>query len=266
MIKCYNWPVGVCSWSAGDDIAVLAKLKEEIGLDILHLNLVPLLEKKHHIADYQTWKISSTMIAFPQEDYTTLESIKKTGGIVPDDCWEENRLRVLKAIDITANMKVEYLSFHVGFIEENNAEKLYKRMKLLADEALARDVMLLMETGQESDQMLRTFLEKLDHQAVGINFDPANMILYNTGNPIKAVAKLAPWLRHIHIKDAVMTSIPGTWGAETNWGDGQVGGEDFLKALKKTGFSGALAIEREIGNKRDNDIKLTVNRLRNFSG
>lgn len=82
---------------------------------------------------------------------------------------------------------------------------------------------------------LRRFLEELNHPALAVNFDPANMILYDKGNPIEALQTLSPWIKHVHIKDAIRTQTPGTWGPEVPWGSGQVGGEKFLKTLKKIG-------------------------------
>jgi len=92
------------------------------------------------------------------------------------------------------------------------------------------------------------------------------MILYDKGNPLEAVQTLAPWIKHVHIKDGIRTEVPGTWGQEVPWGDGQVGGDDFLKALRQIGYSGVLAIEREAGENRFEDIKLAAERLSKFSG
>jgi sugar phosphate isomerase/epimerase len=77
------------------------------------------------------------------------------------------------------------------------------------------------------------------------------------------VAKLAPWIRHVHIKDALPSKKPGVeWGEETPWGDGKVGAAAFLAALDKVGYKGALAVEREGGSSRTADIALAVRRLR----
>jgi sugar phosphate isomerase/epimerase len=92
------------------------------------------------------------------------------------------------------------------------------------------------------------------------------MILYDKGDPIEAVQVLAPWIKHIHIKDAIRTEQPGTWGAEVPWGDGQVQPEAFLNALKDTGFDGTLAIEREAGDDRFGDVKLAAERLSSIGG
>ena len=265
MAKCNNWPIGVCSWSLGDDLDALAQVREKLLLDYVNLNIGPGLTEEGKgfpvAVQKQGWKISCTMIGFAQEDYSTLDSIKATGGIVPDEYWEENRRRVLDAINLTADLDVRYLLFHFGFIP-GHMDVLVDRVKQLADMAAQKNVTILMETGQESAQELKVFLELLNnHPNMGINYDPANMIIYDTDDPIKALKVLAPWIRHIHIKDAVRTKIAGQFGREVPWGSGQVGAKAFLEGLKEIGFSGVLAVERETGGDRVNDIKHTVENL-----
>ncbi|MEI6516953.1 MAG: sugar phosphate isomerase/epimerase family protein, partial [bacterium] len=130
-----------------------------------------------------------------------------------------------------------------------------RRMRDLADIALNRGLTLLMETWQETAADMRKFLVDMDHPALGINFDPANMILYGKGNPVKAVKTLGPWIRHVHIKDAKKSKKRGEWGAEVPWGKGEVDGKAFLRGLRAAGFKGAFAIEREAGSNRMGDIK-----------
>jgi sugar phosphate isomerase/epimerase len=118
-----------------------------------------------------------------------------------------------------------------------------------------------METGQESAEELQRFVETLNHPNVMLNFDPANLILYNKDEPLSAFRRLAPWVRHVHIKDAIRTTKPGTWGSEVVWGSGQVNSFAFLDTLAECGFEGAVAIEREAGNQRVKDIATAVRRL-----
>jgi L-ribulose-5-phosphate 3-epimerase len=267
-MKCKDWPVSICSWSLQTDVAGVAQAMKDLGLEHVHLAVGPASEEGGQAyleaIKAQDWTITSTMIGFPQEDYSTFERIKVTGGIVPDETWDSNRQMVLDALDVTADLGVKYLSTHAGFIDETDkahAQKITKRIKLLADAAADKGVMFLLETGQETAAELAHFLETLDHNFVGVNFDPANIILYNKGNPIQAVRTLAPWIRHIHVKDATRTKEPGTWGTEVPWGDGEVGIADFLNVLAEIGFEGALAIEREGGDNRFGDIKLAIERL-----
>jgi sugar phosphate isomerase/epimerase len=239
-----------------------------IGIDHVHLGVRAALGEGGSdflaAVQNQKWTISATMIDFPQEDYTTLDSIKLTGGVGPDEYWEQNQELFLGATDVTVKLGVKYLSMHAGFIDESNvayAEKFYERITSLANAAQENNIMLLLETGQETAEELKNFLQELNHPAIGVNFDPANMILYDKGNPIEAVKILAPWVKHIHIKDANRTTQPGTWGAEVPWGDGQVQTGDFLNALGEIGFDGNLAIEREAGDNRFGDVKLAAERL-----
>ncbi|MFC1498369.1 sugar phosphate isomerase/epimerase family protein [Verrucomicrobiota bacterium] len=268
MKKCKDWPIGVCSWSLQMDVAGVAEAMKQLELNHIHLAVRPALEDggKEYLEAVrkQDWTITSTMIDFPSEDYSSLDSIKKTGGVAPDECWEQNLDLALGAIDVTRELGVKYLSFHAGFIDHTDpsyAEKFYDRIRCLADAAEAKGVMLLMETGQESAEELRDFMEKMNHPALGINFDPANMILYNKDNPVNALKALSSWVKHVHIKDAVRTKKPGTWGAEVPWGDGETGGHLFIETLQEIGFNGALAIEREAGNTRAEDISTAIERL-----
>ena len=258
-----KYPLGICSWSLLNNPFEIFQTLEETGLTHLHLELVAAELFREAIAE-NNWTVSCTMLAFPQEDYSTLETIRKTGGIVPADCWAVNRALVLDAIERTAAMGVGLLSFHAGFIDHHDAEgyrEFCSRMCELADAAQAAGIMLLMETGQETAEDLRHFLDVVEHPALGVNFDPANMILYAKGDPIEAVEILAPWIRHVHIKDAIATESPGEWGTEVPWGAGEVGRDAFIQALEKIGYTGALAIEREAGDARMDDIKLAVERL-----
>ncbi len=267
-MKCKDWPIGICSWSLQTDVAGVAEAMRKIGIKHVHLGIRAALgdKGKDYLAavQKQDWTISSTMIDFPQEDYSTLDSIKVTGGIGPDEYWEQSRELFLGAVEVTVKLGVKYLSMHAGFIDESDPayiKKFYDRIRLLADAAGRKDIMLLLETGQETAEELKHFMEELNHPAIGVNFDPANMILYDKGNPIEAVLVLAPWIKHIHVKDATRTKQPGTWGAEVPWGDGEVGPDAFLSVLEEIGFKGVLAIEREAGDDRFGDIKLAAERL-----
>ena len=258
-----NYSVGFCSWSLGNNRSEIVQTLEENGLSYLHLEAC-LLAEFHDVILEKGWTVSSTMIGFPQEDYSTLESIRRTGGIVPDDCWEVNRSLIEEAIEKTAEAGIPFLSFHAGFIDHNDAVSYLKfcgRMCELGDEAKEKNIGLLLETGQESAEDLRRCLEDLNHPALGVNFDPANMILYGKGDPIDAVRTLAPWIKHVHIKDAVKPVELGEWGVEVPWGDGEVDGVRFIQILEEIGYTGALAIEREAGDSRMADIKLAVKRL-----
>ena len=268
MMKSENWSIGVCSWSFQKSIDEIGAIMTAMNVNHIHLALAPALgadgQAYLDAVKRQNWTISSTMLHFDYEDYTTLDTIKVTGGIAPDDKWPMASDAFVKACALTKDLGVTYISMHVGFLDHTDpeyAKKFYDRVRFLGDAAKAAGVTLLMETGQESAEDLKHFLVTLNHPNVMLNFDPANMILYNKDEPIEALKILAPWIRHVHAKDAVRTKVTGTWGSEVPWGDGEVNVFAFLNALRALGFEGTLAIEREAGTQRVKDITQAVRRL-----
>jgi sugar phosphate isomerase/epimerase len=255
--------VGVCSWSLRNDAEGLARVLGNTGLKYLHLDMSA-ADKLCDVIAENGWTVTCAMVGFPQEDYSSLDAIRLTGGIVPNAEWPQNRQIVLDAIQATAEMGVKLLSFHAGFIDhtdEASYQTFRARIGELADAAQDSGIMILLETGQETAEDLRNFLEVVNHPALGVNFDPANMILYGKGDPIDAVRVLGPWIKHVHIKDAVASQEPGQWGSEVPWGDGIVNHGGFFQSLEEVGFTGAMAIEREAGDSREKDIELTAERL-----
>ncbi len=267
-----KWNIGICSWSLQTGVTEVADAMKKIGINHIHLAVGPALgdggKEYLEAVKQRDWVISSTMIDFDQEDYSTLDTIKITGGVVPDDCWEKNKKIFAAAAKVTSELSVKYLSMHAGFIDHNKNEKylsMCQRMKYLADIAADNGIMLLMETGQETANDLAGFMSEIAHPAAGINFDPANMILYDKGDPIDAMKVLSPWIKHVHIKDAIKSETPGQWGREVPFGDGQVDSVKFLAVLNEIGYKGTLAIEREAGDSRLEDITLAVERLKQYT-
>ncbi len=97
-------------------------------------------------------------------------------------------------------------------------------------------------------------MTRLNRSNAGVNFDPANMILYDKGDPVAALRTLAPWIRQVHLKDATRTRTPGTWGEEVVVGTGEVDWPAFFRALRDIDFRGHLCFEREAGAQRVADI------------
>ena len=270
-MKKAKWNIGVCSWSLQTGIRDVVFAMKKLGIDHIHLAIGPALAddgQEYLLAvKEQDWTISSAMLDFPQEDYSTLDTIKVTGGVVPDDSWLSHKELFVRAAKITKELGVKYLSLHAGFIDHSDVEKykiMCERIKSLGDIAAENQIMFLLETGQETAEELSSFLKDIGHSAIGINFDPANMILYDKGEPLEAMKILSPWVKHVHIKDAVKTKVPGQWGCEVPWGDGEVGSDLFLKMLEEIGYEGTLAIEREAGDSRIDDIALAVKRLKEY--
>ncbi len=271
MQTCGKWPISVCSWSFRKGVDEIGSIMAALGLEHINLAIAPALgpggDAYLEAVRRQGWTVSAGMMNFDYEDYTTLETIKATGGIAPDAHWPASGEAFAKAAAITAELGSKYIMMHVGFLDHADrgyAKKFYDRVRYLGDRAGEAGVALLMETGQESAEDLQRFVETLNHPNVLLNFDPANLILYDKDEPLSALRRLAPWVRHIHIKDAVRTETPGAWGGEVVWGEGQVNAFAFLRTLAEIGYEGAVAVEREAGEQRVKDIATAVRRLAAF--
>ena len=269
--------VGVCSWSWRMPLRDVAAAMEKSGVKGIHLALGPFIapDGRHGAAESEDawrfvksqvasgrWRLMSTMVGTIGEDYSTLETIRKTGGIVPDANWEGNKKIVTAGAKLTQELGCRYMSLHAGFLDESDPKAFatyLERVTWMRDEAAKYGVTIILESGQETAGDLARFLEKVP--GVYVNFDPANMILYGKGEPREAVKLLAPWIRQVHVKDALFTQKPGTWGSEVPWGDGAVGARAFIEELESLGFTGNYVIEREGGDRRAADINLAAERL-----
>jgi len=204
-------------------------------------------------------RVVSGMFGTVGEDYSTLDSIRRTGGLVPDATWDENWRNIQVIAELAQGFDIRLVTFHAGFLphDEHDPEfrKLLPRIVAVADLFASKGLQLAFETGQETADILRVFLERLARPNVGVNFDPANMILYAKGDPIAALRTLAPWLKQCHIKDANLTNVPGTWGEEVVVGTGQVDWKAFFATLRDVKFAGDCCVEREAGNQRVADIR-----------
>ena len=260
--------MGVCSWSLqATGPQDLADKVAALGLKKVQLGLTP------HRGDQGAWdgvqeilaakgiRIVSGMYSTVGEDYTTPETIRRTGGVVPDAHWDENLQLAHATAAIAKAMGLTGANAHAGFLPHDPADpdfdKLCRRVVTLAEVFGAAGVTLLLETGQESAQTLLAFLGQLKQRGVGnvaVNFDPANMILYDMDNPIEALRLLAPHVRQVHVKDARRTAVKGQWGEEVVVGTGEVDWVSFVRVLAEADFEGGYIFEREAGDDRVGDI------------
>jgi len=266
--------IGVCSWSIhSGDVATLIDLLNHLGLRHAHLALGPLLTMNEALRDRLSSQLAAAdvvitagMIGFAGEDYSTLPRIRQTGGFVPDELWIARRESTLQAGKLARGLGIGLLTSHIGTIPPSNHEnypKLLSRVGEVAAALAAEDIQFAAETGPETAAELLQFINDLPRPAVGVNFDPANFILYGKGDPIAAAKLLGRHIQHVHIKDAVASTAPGEqWGKEVPPGQGEVQWPEFLLALKEGGYAGPLVFERETGNQPEKDIESALETLR----
>ena len=258
--------LAVCSWSLqpGSPADLVAKL-ESTGIRRVQLALDPLRDSPgvwgETAALFRQKGIAlvSGMFGCVGEDYSTLETIRLTGGIAPDATWERNWESMRATAALAHALGLKLVTFHAGFLpheeKDPNFAKMLQRLAETAEVFEAANITLGLETGQETAPLLVQLLQKLNRTNVGVNFDPANMILYDKGNPIAALRVLGPWIRQVHIKDARRTKVPGTWGEEVAAGTGEVDWRAFFATLRELNYKGDFVIEREAGSQRTADIR-----------
>ena len=251
--------LGVCSWSLQvGSVDELRRLLDGLGVQVAQLAC----GDPHHaswvegdampeaaLASGLTF--TGAMLGFPGEDYTTPATIKATGGFGDPALRPERLERLRWGLARTRALGLADLTLHAGFIPEPGDPARSALLDTLGEAgrlAAEAGVTLAFETGQETADLLRLTLDDLRSPNLQVNFDPANMLLYDMGDPIRAVEILGPDIRSVHVKDARRPTTPGTWGEEVPLGQGEVNIPRFIQALKTVGYAGPLAVEREVGD------------------
>jgi L-ribulose-5-phosphate 3-epimerase len=208
------------------------------------------------------------------EDYADIPTVMNTVGLVPENTRTERVARTKAVAEVARKLGIESVACHLGFVPEDPHEPLYAAIRDVAreicDHCAKNGQNFTLETGQEPAHVLLQFIEDVDRPNLKINFDPANMILYGTGDPIEALGVLAHRVVSVHCKDGDWPprDQPEALGKERALGEGSVGVEHFVHKLKEVGYRGVLCIEREEQDqtRRSEDIRQAVKVLRSLTG
>lgn len=253
--------LAVCSWSLNPNTPLeLVSACQACEIMNIQLALLPLVHDSKwkecgEILQDSGITVLSGMLEASGEDYSTLETIAQTGGLRREEMWASTIDNTKRVADVSAEMGIPLVTFHAGLIPaEHGTERrrMLDKLHVMTEVCVDRGVMLGLETGQECADNVASVLIELRFDELGVNFDPANMILYGKGDPVEALQKLAPWVKQVHIKDAIASQTKGEWGTEVPVGEGQVDWSAFLKFVPE---EINLAIEREIGENRVQDVK-----------
>ena len=251
--------LGVCSWSLQvKSIRELKGFLEQLGINVVQIAC----GDPHHaswdegeglpaVALESGIVMTGAMLGFPGEDYTTPQTIKETGGFGNTALRAERIDRLKWALHRTMALGLSDLSLHAGFLPapgDPGRDAVLRTLAEVGRLAAARGLPLAFGTGLETGQVRRLTLDVLGLPNLKVNFDPANMLLYDMGDPIRAIEILAPDIRSVHVKDARRPTVSGSWGQEVPLGQGEVNIREFVNALRKNGYQGPLMIEREVGD------------------
>jgi L-ribulose-5-phosphate 3-epimerase len=271
-----NFPavqLGVCSWSLHprnvDDL--LAAL-ERLGLRRVQIALVPILQEPDRWRNVATRlaaqevEIVSGMFVGVRQDYTTLDSIRATGGIACDANWAENLEVIRQTSALAADLGIARIGFHAGYIPPKPADprfgRMLERVGCYGDLVAEQGMELVMETAEPAVGTLEAFLNRLRRANVGVNFDPGNMYMYgNPDEPVEALRRLMKHVRQVHLKDACRANTAGEWGEETPLGEGQVDWPGIFRELATADFGGPLLLERKVGPDPIRDLSAAQARI-----
>ena len=258
--------LGVCSWSlrAGSPADLVGKVLEtgcravQIALEPIRLGRWDEDETFDRLGEAGI-RVVSGMMEMAGEDYSSIGSITRTGGVRPDSTWASNEAGGEQIAEIAARRGIGLVTFHAGFVPEDSGDALrgvmLDRLGTLAAIFGQAGVRVGFETGQESVRALEAVLDELGSFEIGVNFDPANLILYGSGEPVESLRRLASRVVQVHIKDARPSVVAGEWGEEVVVGTGAVDWDGVFEILGAELPGVDLLIEREAGGSRVADIQ-----------
>lgn len=267
--------VGVMFWTGGE-LGVdappheIVRMVKNLGVSCGQLGVHA--EADLGEASRQAWKealdaegvtVATVFPGYKGESYASIPIVQETVGFVPRQTRQEREERTYAASDFAKALGVPGLATHIGFVPEESSDPDYSAVRdivrRVCDYCQKNGQTFALETGQESAAALKHFIADVDRPNLGINFDPANMILYGSGQPLEALEAVKDWLITVHCKDAKWSTEEGQWGTETPLGKGDVGMDRFVAKLKEFGYSGPLTIEREIvGEQQQEDIREAI--------
>lgn len=180
-------------------------------------------------------------------------------GLVPPEYRFERMQTLIAGADFAKKIGVKDVATHAGFIPENPYDPNYagvvQAVKYVAEHCKRNGQYFLFETGQETPVTLKRLIQDVGLDNLGVNIDPANLLMYGKANPVDALDILGPYVRGVHAKDGEYPTDGRYLGQEKPLGEGRVNFPAFIKKLAEFGYAGALTIEREIhGEQQIKDI------------
>ena len=189
--------IGVMFWAGRDPVETLRELKG-LGVSCGQIGIPGDLDLK---AAAPAWKkaleqekftVVTAFSAYTGEDYADAPTVKATVGFIPQATRQERERRTYEVSDFAAALGIPGIATHIGFVPEDNRDPDYiavmEMVRRVCDHAAKHGQTFALETGQEPADVLLDFFIEVNRENLRINFDPANMILYGTGDPIEALS------------------------------------------------------------------------------
>lgn len=205
------------------------------------------------------------------------------GGFIHKDLNKERVEKSKRILDLAKDLETDIVTTHIGVVPSDPNHDRYKIMQEacheLAEYADSINAHFAVETGPETSAVLKGFLDSLESTGVGVNLDPANLVMVTGDDPVGAVHNLKKYIVHTHAKDGKQiffrdpeivygikkdVIVTDDSFLEVPLGEGSVDFPKYLAALEEIGYNGFLTIEREVGDDPAKDIRAAVDFLENL--
>jgi len=202
------------------------------------------------------------------------------GGFIHKDLNKERVEKSKRILDLAKDLETDIVTTHIGVVPSDPNHDRYKIMQEacheLAEYADSINAHFAVETGPETSAVLKGFLDSLNSTGVGVNLDPANLVMVTGDDPVQAVHNLKKYIVHTHAKDGKQifyrdpeivygikkdVIVTDDSFLEVPLGEGSVDFPKYLAALEEIGYNGFLTIEREVGDDPAKDIRAAVDFL-----
>jgi len=240
------------------DVAeALALVRKRLSLRVIQVSKLP----DHYYSPQGARQLSglladagisadSVVIVHEGESYADMKTVRESVGYLPEERLEERIEYSRRCVDLAVALGAPRVTTHMGVLPEDQSDPGYARLLFAVREvgayAKARGVTLALETGQETAQALLEFLGKVSDLSVGVNFDPANLVLYDVDDPLHSLQVLRKHVIGVHVKDGIPPRVPGQLGQEVSPGRGKARLAECLKYLAASGYEGTFIIENYV--------------------
>jgi sugar phosphate isomerase/epimerase len=264
--------IGVMFWAGRDTLDQLRTLGVRCGQLGIRGGIVLTNDfaEQWRVDDFT---IVTVVCGYEGESYTNMDAVTNTVGFLPDHTRAARERRTIEASDFAASLGVGSIACHIGCVPDDRSDGDYiavrNVVRRICDHAAANRQTFALETGQESAEALLRFIDDTGRGNLKVNFDPANMVIYGTGEPMESFKKLAPFVVSIHAKDGdpPARGRVDALGVERKLGEGSVGIGRFIETVRRSGYRGTIHVERETKDQAQRlaDIREAVELLRSLT-
>lgn len=253
---------------AQPDIPTALSLAKEMGFSVIQLGADAFFnysgdkEKEDFLRkklEESGLEVVALFAGFPGERYDDIATVRETVGFANKEKIPERVDIAKRTAEFTSRLGIPAMAAHVGFIPPDTKDPLYDVMLSAVGEVVSHceklGLYFAFETGQETPEELKEFIERLGYPNCRVNFDTANLILYGKAFSVQGIEVLKDYIISTHMKDGIWPEREGLLGHEVILGEGQANIEECIKKFVEIGYEGPLIIEREAGEDRVGDIR-----------